>query len=66
MTTGGIFLTLRRKFQYESGFISLQLPGKKAESEVPMLSIVSFYPMKLNNAKSLALALGTKIASNII
>lgn len=41
MTMGGIFLTLTRKFQYEFGFISLQLSRKKAESEVPMLSTLS-------------------------
>lgn len=31
---GCIFLTLTRKFQHEFGFVSLQLPGKKAESEM--------------------------------
>lgn len=41
MTMGGIFLTLTRKFQYEFGFISLQLSRKIAESEVPMLSTLS-------------------------
>lgn len=38
---GRHFLTLTRKFQYEFGFVSPQLPGKKAESEVPILSTLS-------------------------
>ena len=48
---GGVFLNLMREFQYEFGFSSLQLPRKKAESEVPMSSNAQLYSMKQNQCE---------------
>jgi len=47
---GGVFLKLMWEFQYEFGLSSLQLPRKKAESEVPMSSSTQLYSMKQNQS----------------
>lgn len=45
---GGVFINLMRAFQYEFGFSSLQLPRKKAESDVPVSSSTRLYSVEQN------------------